>query len=67
MTYNKDENFTRGGVGSMYRLSQSIYGWQIRERTATNEQTIFRGTFKECREKIQEFVDAGYMVIIQTK
>ena len=70
--YNQQaiKEFGLTGKSEIYRLSKSIYGWQIRERTGYDEHTIFRseGHSKEsygiCLAEIQKYIDAGYGVIV---
>lgn len=71
-TFNEKalKSFCVTGSGETYRLSRSIYGWQIRERTGFNEDTIFRTgnhskkSYQQCLVEIQKYIDAGYGVIV---
>ena len=71
-SFNQDrlKEFGRTGEGETYQLSRSIYGWQIRERTEWKEQTIFRSeghtraSYDTCLAEIQNYINAGYGVIV---
>ena len=66
------KKFGATGKEAMYRLCRSIYGWQIRERTGYNEQTIFRSdghsreSYNTCLEEIQSYITAGYGVVVNS-
>ncbi len=67
MVHNKKtlKEFGITSKGSIFRLSKTLYGYTIRERTSGGfEDVIFKGTRKECENKIQEHINAGYGVIV---
>lgn len=72
-SYNLDALYKFGvtGLGSVYSVCTSIYGWQIRERyDMGHEHTIFRAeghtheSYNKCIKEVQQYIDAGYGVTI---